>query len=82
MKKLTAEEAANIVTRPAGYGSMVRLMLLSLKPGEFLLIENKDWKWKSQTPITYCSRLGNRSTRKFECARVADGSGWLAKRVS
>ena len=82
MKKLTAEEAAQIALKPPGRGSLARTMLLTMKPGEFILIENKDWKWKTQTPMTYCRRLERRSKLKFDCSRTADASGWLVKRVS
>ena len=82
MKKLTTDEAAQIQLKPAGRGSLVRTMLLTMKVGEFVLIENKDWKWKTQTPMTYCRRLERRSKLKYECHRTADASGWLVKRIS
>jgi hypothetical protein len=82
MKKLTAEEAAQIQIKPHGRGSLVRTMLLTMKVGEFVLIENKDWKWKTQTPGTYCRGLERRSKLKYECNRTADADGWLVKRVS
>jgi hypothetical protein len=82
MKKLTAEEAAQIQIKPPGRGSLVRTTLLTMKVGEFALIENKDWKWKTQTPVTYCRGLERRSKLKYECHRTADASGWLVKRIS
>jgi hypothetical protein len=82
MKKLTAEEAAQIQLKPPGRGSLVRTTLLTLKVGEFALIENKDWKWKTQTPVTYCRGLERYHKVKFECHRLADASGWLAKRIA
>jgi hypothetical protein len=82
MKKLTSEEAAQIQIKPPGRGSLVSTTLLSMKPGEYVLIENKDWKWKSQTPVTYCRVLEKGSKLKFDCHRTADGSGWLTKRIS
>lgn len=82
MKKLTAEEAAQIQIKPPGRGSLIRTTLFTLKPGEYALIENKDWKSKTQTPVTYCRRLERRSTLKYDCHRTADESGWLVKRIS
>jgi hypothetical protein len=81
MKKISAEEVEKIMTKPAGYGSLVRKALFSLKPGEGLIIENKDWTWKSQTPGTYCKRLSKQGEAQFEANRIIDGSGWLAKRI-
>jgi hypothetical protein len=81
MKKISAEEAAKIITKPAGYGSYIRKALFSLSPGEYLIIENADWKWKSQTPGVYCKRISKGGV-KFEAHRIIDNSGWLAKRIS
>ena len=82
MKKLTAEEAAQVQLKPPGRGSLVRTTLMNMKPGEFVLIENKDWKWKSQTPVTFCRVLEKEHKVKFEGHRTADSSGWLVKRIS
>jgi len=82
MKKLTAEEAAQISIKEHGRSSYARAMLLNMKPGEFILLENKDWKWKTQSPVTYCRGLEKHSKLKYECNRTADASGWLVKRVS
>ena len=82
MKKLTPEEAGEIRLKPPGRGSLVRTTLLSMKVGEFVLIETKDWKWKTQTPVTYCRGLERRSSLKYECHRTADLSGWLVKRLA
>ena len=82
MKKLTAEEAEQITVKPHGRASLVRTMLLTMKPGEFILIENKDWKWKTQTPVTYCRGLEKRSKLKYDCHQTADASKWLVKRIA
>lgn len=82
MKKLTPEEAQQIDIKPPGRGSLVRTMLLTMKPGEYVLIENKDWKWRTRTPMTYCRTLEKRSKLKYECHRTADASGWLVKRIA
>lgn len=80
MKLLTDAEVAAIKTKPAGKGSHVRTFLLNLKIGENLLIERKDWTWKRVTPSTLCRRLEKKFTRKFNCDRALDGSGWIVKR--
>ena len=82
MKKITEEEASQLLLQPKGRGTPVRTALLALKVGEYLLIEKKDWHWKTQTPVTYCRRLEENHKVKFECHRIADGSGYLAKRIS
>jgi hypothetical protein len=82
MKKISADEAANLPTRPSGYASAVRIALLSLKPGEYLVIEKKDWSWKSQTPCNYCRRLEKETNNRFHCEHILDGSGWLVKKIS
>lgn len=81
MKKLTPQEAEQIQLKPPGRGSLVRTMLLTMKVGEYVLIENKDWNWKTQTPVTYCRGLERRKKLKYECHRTADATGWLVKRV-
>jgi hypothetical protein len=81
MKKLTEEEAKKLHTRPASYRSGIRYALITLKPGEYLQLDNQDWKWKSHTPSTYCRRLERHSTLKYDCKRLIDGSGWLIKRL-
>ena len=82
MKILTAEEAQQINLKPPGRGSLARTMLLNMKAGEYVLIENKDWKWRTRTPMTYCRTLEKESKFKFECFRTADDSGWLVKRIA
>jgi hypothetical protein len=82
MKRLTAEEAAQIQLKPPGRGSLIRTTLFSLKPGDYALVENKDWKSKTQTPVTYCRRLENGTKLKYECHRTADATGWLVKRIA
>lgn len=80
MKKITEAEAEAIVTKPIGNASHLRTMLLDLKPAEILLVERKDWKWKTKAPSVMCRRLERRSTLKFDCKVALDGSGWLIKR--
>ncbi len=82
MKKITESEALAIITKPVGRVSHLRSMLLNLKPGEYLLVDKKDFTWKRKTPSVMCRRLeADNSTLKFDCKRALDGSGWLVKRI-
>jgi len=80
MKKLTEAEAQAIATKPMGRVSRFRAQLLSMKVGEYLLIEKKEWEWKTASPSVMCRRLEDRSSIRFDCKRTLDNSGWLIKR--
>jgi len=82
MKKITAEEAGKLLLKLDGRGMYVRAGLFSLKPGEYLVIERKDWTWKTQTPKTYVRKFQKKYSMKFDCKHIADGSGWLIKRIA
>jgi hypothetical protein len=83
MKKISKEEAESLIVSPHGYGMPVRKAILTLKPGEYLVVERKDWTWKTQSPITYVNRMSKKiKKRKFECKQIADGSGWLVTCIS
>ena len=79
--KLTKEEANRIDTRPSGRGSIVRTHLLNMDVGDIILLEPKDWKWKSRRPSTYCRRLERKTDRQWKCDTALDGSGWVIERV-
>jgi len=81
MKMLTKEEAKSIITKPVGRVSRLRTLLLAMKPGEFLLVERADWKWKKKTPSVMCRRLEDGSSLKYDCKRALDGSGWVIERL-
>ncbi|MBP9153162.1 MAG: hypothetical protein KBF73_12830 [Flavobacteriales bacterium] len=81
MKKLTREEANNISTRPAGRGSIARTYLLTMNVGDIILLETKDWKWKSRKPSTFCRRLEKETGRQWKCDTALDGSGWVIERI-
>jgi len=81
MKMLTKEEAKSIITKPVGRVSGLRALLLAMKPGEFLLVERADWKWKKKTPSVMCRRLEDGSSLKYDCKRALDGSGWVIERL-
>lgn len=81
MRIITDAEAESIIAKPAGNASRLRTMMLQLKTGQILLVERKDWRWKTKAPSVMCRRLERKSTLKFECKVMLDGSGWLIKRV-
>lgn len=81
MKMLSREEAKSINTKPVGKTSRVRSFLLAMQPGEFLLVEHADWKWKRKTPSAMCRRLEDGSSLKYDCKRALDGSGWVIERL-
>lgn len=81
MKKLSKEEARSIKTRPAGRSSMARIYLLNMEVGDIILLETKDWKWKSRKPSTYCRRLERDTGRQWKCETALDGSGWVVERI-
>lgn len=82
MKKLTKEEAEKIITNVSGNSSLLRNTMLAMKTGEIILVEPKDWKWKTKTPSTMCRRLERGSSLKFTCKEAVDGSGWLIERIA
>lgn len=81
MKKLSKEEAKNINKRPAGRSSMARIHLLNMEVGDIILLEPKDWKWKSRKPSTYCRKLERDTAREWNCETALDGSGWVIERM-
>jgi len=81
MKLITEEEAMAISTKPVGRVTFIRSMMVNMKPGQYLRVENHDWKWKKKTPSTMCRRLEKRSSLKFECKRMLGNTGWLIKRI-
>lgn len=81
MKKLTKEEAQQIVTRPRGRLSVARMYLMNMEVGDIILLEPKDWKQKTRNPSTYCRILGRRTNREWSCAQAVDHSGWVIERV-
>ena len=81
MKKLTQEEADAIKVLPHGKKTWLRTTLLSMRVGEIILIEPKEWTWKNQPLSTYCRRLEKLSKVRFDCREAIDGSGWVVRRV-
>ncbi len=81
MKKLTKEEASQIVTKPRGRLSVARMHLMNMQVGDIILLEPKDWKQKTRQPSTYCRILGRRTGLEWTCDEAMDRSGWVIERI-
>ena len=62
-------------------GSRVRNYLNEMQVGQELLVPAEEWKWKSAPPSYICRRVEEKSTKKFNCYKLLDGSGWVIKRM-
>lgn len=80
MKKLSAEEASNIVPVKNSRETLLSAMLKQLQVGEGIMLEAKDWKTKT-APYRVANNIAKRRGWKFEQGRMPDGSGWVFKRV-
>ena len=82
MKRITEEEKAQLITRPMKRQGYVRTLLMNMKPADIILIEPKDWTWKSQAPSFLCRRVEAATAFKFDCEKVIGGSGgWIITRI-
>jgi hypothetical protein len=79
MRKISKEEAKQYTIQHGG-SSPVRTAVMALEPGEFLLIEKKDWKPKN-TPGQMLSRVTQRTGMEFKLKKIASGEGWLVERL-
>lgn len=80
MKKLSAEEAKNIIPLTSGRMTQLSANLRQLQVGEALILETKDWRTKD-TPYRVANLIAKRYGWRFEQGRMPDGSGWIFKRV-
>ena len=81
MKKLSKEEAKNMIPMGRGRFSWLYKALLTLDNGEGLIIKNDDWKGKT-SPYPTIRRVSKKYHLKFEYGRMPDGTGWLVKRIA
>ncbi|MCF8257023.1 MAG: hypothetical protein K9J06_05695 [Flavobacteriales bacterium] len=82
MKLITEEERAALVTRPMRRQSPVRTMLMNMNVNDILMVEPKDWTWKTATPAFLCRRVEKETDRRFECEAVLQPPlGWVIRRV-
>ncbi len=81
MKKLTVEEAKDLVVAKTGRTTKISAMTEALKVGEAIIISPSDWNSK-KPPYTIINRVAKKTGRVFEKGRLPDGSGWGVKRIS
>jgi hypothetical protein len=80
MKKLNAEEASLLKPIKHSRETLFSAMLKQLQVGEAIVLEAKDWKTKT-APYRVSNRIAKQNGWSFEQGRMADGSGWVFKRV-
>jgi hypothetical protein len=83
MKKITEAEKASMDTRVLSRYGNVRALIMQLEVKEILLIESKDWKWKSAVPSKLCRTIERETNRKFVCEKVLSApGGWTVTRTA
>lgn len=81
MKKLSAEEFAQLPIKGKGRSSIVFNSLINLKEGEGLLIEKKDWNRKA-APSALIRYIEKKYQMKFSFGTLTNGSGWAVQRLN
>jgi uncharacterized protein (DUF2249 family) len=81
MKKLSAEEFAQLPIKGKGRSSVVFNSLINLKEGEGLLIEQKDWNRKA-APSSLIRYIEKKYQMKFSFGTLTTGSGWAVQRLN
>lgn len=80
MRKITKEEAADMQLK-TGKASPVRVALMSMKPGELLLLERKDVKAR-KGPGEMIVRITKAYPKfKYRWQTKVDRSGWVVERL-
>lgn len=80
IKKITSEEFDKLPLHGQGHSSPVYNSILSLKPGEAIVIEKINWKRKDP-PTTMVNKIERKYGMKFIRGALPDRSGWAVKRV-
>ncbi len=81
MKKLSADEYAQLPIKGKGRSSHLFNSIVNLKVGEGLLIEKKDWNRKA-SPSTLVRYIEKNHQMKFACAAISgEEGGWALKRI-
>lgn len=81
MKKLSAEEFAQLPIKGKGRSSIVFNSLINLKEGEGLLIEKKDWNRKA-APSALIRYIEKKYQMRFSFGTLTNGSGWAVQRLN
>lgn len=80
MKKLTQEEFSSLSLKGRGRSSEIYNSIINLKIGEALLIEPKDWNRKA-SPSSLVKYIEKTQELKYTYSALANGNGWVIKRV-
>ncbi|MEK6616244.1 MAG: hypothetical protein AABZ32_09060 [Bacteroidota bacterium] len=80
MRKITKEEAENLPIKGKGRASYLHSMILNMKPGDILVVEQGDISWKRGVSplVRYIQR--HHSKRRYTCKKIENGQGWLVTR--
>ena len=81
MQKITGDEFDGLGSGGRGRSRMVFSQLLSLQPGEGLIVTKADWGPRKGAPTKKARYIEKKYSRKFTDIRLADKSGWAFKRV-
>ena len=80
IKRISAEEFDRMPLHGQGRSSAAYNAILSLKVGEAIIIEKKDWKPK-YPPTHLVNKIERKFGMKFIRGALPDRSGWGIKRV-
>jgi hypothetical protein len=81
MKKISEAEKAALKTRPLSRQGYIRSSIMQMQPKEIILIEPRDWTWKTAVPSRLCRRVERETGRTYECEKVLEPSGgWIITR--
>ncbi len=80
MKRLTEEEYNTLAVKGKGRSSELFNSIINLKPGEAILIEEKDWNRKAG-PSTLVNYIEKKTGLKLTCAALMSSKGWVVKRI-
>lgn len=81
MRRISKKEAEKLKTQVNGKRSRVRAEIESLEVGEIMLLERKDWTQPTHSPTRMVKQVETAMKRKYTCARLIDGTGWLIERL-
>ncbi|MEO8151159.1 MAG: hypothetical protein ABI723_26240 [Bacteroidia bacterium] len=80
MKIIEKSEFDQLITKGRGRTTPIRSALLTLQPGQAVVIHKKDWKVK-YTPFSIATQIERKHGVTFKKVSLADGSGWAIQRV-
>lgn len=81
MQKITGDEFDALPSGGRGRSQKIFGQLLSLQPGEGLIVTKADWSTRKAAPTRKARYIEKKYNRKFTDIRLADDLGWAFKRV-